>query len=242
LKSYNLKYKRFGENSILIEWPSIINESILDNILLLKHELEKKYLKKTHIKNSYNSLLITFQEIKNLKSKISELQEIYTKLKAIKKQIYYKWEIPVCYEIEFENDLDFLEKSLSIKKEEIVYLHHSSDYKLYNLGFLPGFMYLGGLNKKIHHPRKEKPILNVPKGSVGIGGSQTGIYPNESPGGWYIIGNSPINMFNATKRLPCFVKPGDTIKFNPISSAEYELIKIQVESNIYKPIKNRIND
>ena len=100
---------------------------------------------------------------------------------------------------------------------------------------------MGGLNKKIHHPRKENPTLEVPKGAVGIGGSQTGIYPNNSPGGWYIIGNSPINLFNSNKTSPCFIKPGDKIKFNPISLKEYELIKIEVASNIYKPIKKKIN-
>jgi inhibitor of KinA len=243
LKSYNLKYKRFGESSVLVEWPSKINESILENILLFKSEIEKKYLNKNiYLKNSYNSLLITYREIINSKAKISELNNIYIKIGSKQKQVFNKWEIPVCYDIDPGHDLAYLEKSLSIKKEEIISLHNSKDYRVYNIGFLPGFLYLGGLDKKIHHPRKEKPILNVPKGAIGIGGSQTGIYPNNSPGGWYIIGNSPINLFNINKTSPCFIKPGDKIKFNPISLKEHELIKIQVESNIYKPIKTRIND
>ena len=242
LKSYSLKYKRFGENSILIEWPSRINESILENILVFKLELEKRYFNKPFfLKNSYSSLLITYKEIKNLKNKISELNDIYKKLRIAQKQVFNKWEIPVCYEFKFGNDLNYLENSLSIKKEEIISLHYSSEYLVYNFGFLPGFLYLGGLNKKIHHPRKENPTLEVPKGAVGIGGSQTGIYPNNSPGGWYIIGNSPINLFNSNKTSPCFIKPGDKIKFNPISLKEYELIKIEVASNIYKPIKKKIN-
>ncbi len=243
MKSYNLIYKRFGESSVLVEWPSKINESILENILLFKSEIEKKYLNKNiYLKNSYNSLLITYREIINSKAKISELNNIYIKIGSKQKQVFNKWEIPVCYDIDPGHDLAYLEKSLSIKKEEIISLHNSKDYRVYNIGFLPGFLYLGGLDKKIHHPRKEKPILNVPKGAIGIGGSQTGIYPNNSPGGWYIIGNSPINLFNINKTSPCFIKPGDKIKFNPISLKEHELIKIQVESNIYKPIKTRIND
>ena len=242
MKSYNLKYKRFGESSILVEWPSKIDESILENILLFKLEIENKYLNNIYIKNSYNSLLITYEKNINTKNKISELNNIYIKIRSKQKQIFNKWEIPVCYDIEFGYDLNYLEKSLSIKKEEIISLHKTKDYRVYNIGFLPGFLYLGGLDKKIHHPRKEKPVLNVPKGAVGIGGSQTGIYPNNSPGGWYIIGNSPINLFNINKKSPCFIKSGDKIKFIPISLKEHELIKIQVESNIYKPIKTRIND
>ena len=243
LKSYNLKYKRFGESSILVEWPSIIHESILENILLFKSEIEKQYINKNvYLKNSYNSLLITYKKTINPITIISELNNIYIKIGSRKKQVFNKWEIPVCYDIDIGNDLIYLEKSLSIKKEEIIFLHSSNDYTVYNIGFLPGFLYLGGLDKKIHHPRKEKPVLNVPKGAVGIGGSQTGIYPNNSPGGWYIIGNSPINLFNINKTSPCFIKPGDKVKFSPISLKEHELIKIQVESNIYKPVKTQIND
>ena len=243
LKSYNLKYKRFGESSILVEWPSIIHESILENILLFKSEIENKCLNNNiYLKNSYNSLLISYEENINPKTKISELKNTYIKIRSKQKQIFNKWEIPVCYDIELGHDLNYLEKSLSIKKEEIISLHSSKHYRVYNIGFLPGFLYLGGLDKKIHHPRKEKPVLNVPKGAVGIGGSQTGIYPNNSPGGWYIIGNSPINLFNIKKTSPCFIESGDKIKFIPISLKEHELIKIQVESNIYKPIKTRIND
>ena len=206
-------------------------------------EIENKYLNNNiYLKNSYNSLLITYEENINPKSKISELKNIYIKIGSTQKKDFNKWEIPVCYDIELGHDLNYLEKSLSIKKEEIVSLHSSKDYRVYNIGFLPGFLYLGGLDKKIHHPRKEKPVLNVPKGAVGIGGSQTGIYPNNSPGGWYIIGNSPINLFNINKTSPCFIKPGDKVKFSPISLKEHELIKIQVESNIYKPVKTQIND
>ncbi|MBT7624604.1 MAG: 5-oxoprolinase subunit PxpB, partial [Flavobacteriaceae bacterium] len=220
-----------------------IHESILENILLFKSEIENKYLNNNiYLKNSYNSLLITYEENINPKSKISELKNIYIKIGSTQKKDFNKWEIPVCYDIELGHDLNYLEKSLSIKKEEIVSLHSSKDYRVYNIGFLPGFLYLGGLDKKIHHPRKEKPVLNVPKGAVGIGGSQTGIYPNNSPGGWYIIGNSPINLFNINKTSPCFIKPGDKVKFSPISLKEHELIKIQVESNIYKPVKTQIND
>jgi len=243
LKFYKLKYKRFGEYSVLVEWPSKIDESILENILLFKSEIEKKYInKKVYLKNSYNSLLISYEKKINYNTKISELNNSYKKIGPVKKQDFNTWEIPVCYDNQFGSDLINLEKNLSMNKDDIIYLHNSKEYRVYNIGFLPGFLYLGGLDKKIHHPRKEKPVLNVPKGSVGIGGSQTGIYPNTSPGGWHIIGNSPINLFNINKTSPCFIKPGDKIKFNPISLKEHELIKIQVESNIYKPIKTKIND
>ena len=113
MKSYNLIYKRFGESSVLVEWPSKINESILENILLFKSEIEKKYLNKNiYLKNSYNSLLITYREIINSKAKISELNNIYIKIGSKQKQVFNKWEIPVCYDIDPGHDLAYLEKSL----------------------------------------------------------------------------------------------------------------------------------
>ena len=98
------------------------------------------------------------------------------------------------------------------------------------------------MDKRIHYPRKDKPVLNIEKGSVGIGGSQTGIYPNKSPGGWNIIGKTPINLFDINRKSPCFIKAGDKIKFVSISKKEFQLIIIQLESNIYKINKTLLND
>ena len=240
---YDLKYKKFGESSILIEWPALIDENILKNILLFKSNIDKKYISlKIYSKTSYNSLLITYNEEIDEIDKFSELKTIYSNLKRLKKQSFHKWEIPVCYDIEFGKDLKFLEKSLSLQTEEIISLHISKEYRVFNIGFLPGFLYLGGLDEKIHYPRKDKPELNIQKGSVGIGGSQTGIYPNHSPGGWNIIGNTPIKLFDLEKTPPCFINAGDKIKFKSISKKEYELISIELESNIYELKKTLIND
>ena len=239
---YNLKYKMFGERSILVEWPQQINNNILQNILSFKNELKKIYCEKIYAKNSYNSLLVSFPNKINTSNIIFEFDGIYKKLKYVKKQIYKCWEIPVCYEIEFGKDLIFLKKQLSIDIDEIILLHTSNEYKVFNIGFLPGFLYLGGLNKKIHYPRKNKPDLYIEKGSVGIGGGQTGIYPNESPGGWNIIGKTPIELFNSEKKRPCFINPGDNIKFTPISKKKFSLIKNLVEADEYKIKKTMIND
>ena len=241
MKIYDLKYKKFGENSILIEWPALINKNILKNILLFKSNIDNNYINlKIYTKSSYNSLLVTYPNQINETNKVLELIKIYDKVKSLKKQSFNKWEIPVCYDMEYGKDLLFLEKSLSLKTEEIISLHHSKEYRVYNIGFLPGFLYLGGMDKKIHFPRKNKPDLSIEKGSVGIGGSQTGVYPNHSPGGWNIIGKTPINLFDIKK--PFFIKAGDKIKFKSISKKEFELINVQVKSNIYELKKALIND
>ena len=166
-------------------------------------------------------MLVDFKKIDDEKKTISDLKNIYSSKSLFKKELFYTWEIPVCYDLNLENDIKILEKNLSLKKDEIFYIHSSSTYLIYNIGFLPGFVYLGGMDKRIHHPRKDEPSQNIPKGSIGIGGEQTGIYPNKSPGGWYVIGNCPVDLFDPKKSKPCFIKPGDEIKFKMISKQQY---------------------
>lgn len=243
MNSFDLKYKSYGDRSILLVWPSIIDDQILKNILLFKSHLDYKYKdSKTYIKTSYNSLLITYPKEIKKSNKVLELKNIYQKIKTLNNQSFNKWEIPVCYDIEFGKDLNFLKESLSIEIEEIISIHISKEYRVFNIGFLPGFLYLGEMDKRIHCPRKDKPVLNIEKGSVGIGGSQTGIYPNQSPGGWNIIGKTPINLFDINRKSPCFIKAGDKIKFVSISKKEFQLISIQLESNTYKLNKTLLND
>ena len=129
--------------------------------------------------------------------------------------------IPVCYDISLSVDLPEMSKQKNMSVEEIVSIHTSAIYNVYMLGFLPGFAYMGIVDDKIAMPRLSKPRTNVPAGSVGIAGNQTGIYPLDSPGGWNIIGQTPLQMFDVNKEDPCLVKPGDKIKFIPISLDEF---------------------
>ena len=131
------------------------------------------------------------------------------------------WEIPVCYDPELGKDLISLSKSKSIDPQQLIALHSSPIYRIHFFGFLPGFMYLNGLDPVLHFPRKNIPDQRIESGSVAIGGSQTGIYPTESPGGWHVIGKTPIQLFKQDQIPPVFAKPGDQIKFVPISKEEY---------------------
>ena len=101
---------------------------------------------------------------------------------------------------------------------------------------------MGGLDESLHIPRKSTPRLHVEKGAVAIGGNQTGIYPNESPGGWNIIGNSPLNFFDVSKENPCFAKAGDRVQFYPISLETYKNIKTLVEAGVYQLESENVND
>ena len=132
------------------------------------------------------------------------------------------WEVPVCYEGPFTPDLLKIAELKNLTPSQIIQLHSSPRYRIHFFGFLPGFFYLNGLPKELHTPRKAVPSLSVPKGSVAIGGAQTGIYPNQSPGGWHLIGQTPISLFEPSLDPPVWAKVGEQIKFNPISLKEFE--------------------
>lgn len=235
MKKFNLVYKSFGEAAILIEWPQVINEEILNDIRLFSEAIKSNDITGIIDFNFvYCSMVITFNNEVITHDKLTELlKEIYSTNDFSSTSDDKTWYIPVCYDECF--GLDILEL-LSIKGmdlEELIALHTSTYYTVYGIGFLPGFLYLGGLHKKLAIPRKENPRVHVPEKSVAIGGLQTGIYPQESPGGWYIVGKTPIPLFNAKDDIPCFITVGDKVKFYAVSKSEFDILEIEVQAEIY---------
>lgn len=133
-------------------------------------------------------------------------------------------EIPVCYGGIYGEDLEFVAHHGGLTAEEVIRIHSGRDYRIYMMGFLPGFPYLGGLDARLETPRLSSPRTKIPAGSVGIGGAQTGIYPMESPGGWQLIGRTPLKLFDPSnvERLP--YEAGDRLRFIPIDEAEFRRI------------------
>lgn len=132
-------------------------------------------------------------------------------------------EIPVCYGGTFGPDLPFVAEHAGLTEKEVMELHAGREYRIYMLGFLPGFPYLGGLDERLFTPRLASPRTAIPAGSVGIGGEQTGVYPIASPGGWQLIGRTPLKLFDpSVGRLP--YAAGDRIRFCPITQDEFDAI------------------
>jgi inhibitor of KinA len=130
-------------------------------------------------------------------------------------------EIPVCYDPEFGFDLDRVAEHTKLSEREIVDLHGTREYRVACIGFVPGFTFLAGLPKNLATPRRDVPRKEIPAGSVGIGGAQTGIYPSRSPGGWNLIGRTPLRLFDPTKNPPSLLAPGDRVRFRAISREEF---------------------
>jgi inhibitor of KinA len=130
-------------------------------------------------------------------------------------------DIPVCYGGELGPDLEDVAARHGMTAAQVVELHASGKYRVYMVGFMPGFAYLGGLPERLATPRRQTPRTAVPAGTVGIGGRQTGVYPLVSPGGWNLIGRTPLRMFDANREEPTLLATGDRVRFRPISAAEF---------------------
>ncbi|MCA0152850.1 5-oxoprolinase subunit PxpB [Winogradskyella vincentii] len=241
--AFNLKYSKFNSSSILIEWPQSIDQNILSDILKFKKSINSHYIKlKVEVINTYASILIIYDfTIDNFNDEFLTLKQLYSSLNTTQNFDTKLWEIPVCYDDIFGPDLIQYSVTKEISKSKIIECHTSNLYTVYFLGFLPGFLYLGGLDPKLNLARKKSPSLNVKKGSVAIGGNQTGIYPQASPGGWHVIGNSPVELFNPKQSPPCKIMSGDKIRFYQISKTEHARIREEIDSNAFNLISTPHN-
>ncbi len=237
MSDFPISIKPFGSNAILIEWPKQVSTEILEDILNFVDALKAKLgsSKEWETVSAYNSLTliskgqpISFSSLeKQLKQWYLEKTNSYTSTKVL-------WRLPVCYDPVFGIDIAEVANQLKMSEETLIKQHTQKPYTIYGIGFLPGFMYLGGLPKSLEIARRSIPRLKVEKGAVGLAGKQTGIYPQQSPGGWNIIGNCPIPIFDIEKSPPCFVKVGDQVQFYQVSMGEYDLRKIEANVGIFK--------
>ncbi|KAB1069187.1 5-oxoprolinase subunit PxpB [Tamlana haliotis] len=240
---FKLSYKVFGEQGVLVEWPKEISTKILDDVINFKERLNTSDLKNIiEIRSAYQSLLILYSEDISFEKEVEVLKTIYDSEEKSSESQSTIWRIPVCYDAVFGLDLEEMSQTKNLSEEEIVKRHVEVLYTVYFIGFLPGFLYLGGLDEKLSTPRKASPRLVVEKGSVAIGGGQTGIYPSESPGGWHIIGQTPVDFFNPKNTPPCFAKPGDGIHFYEVSLKTFNDIKVLVDAGVYQIEREESHD
>ena len=184
---------------------------------------------------TYRSILVCYDPGKiSCRRLMALLRRLISKAGQDKQAGLRIWQIPVCYGGESGEDIGFVASHAGMTPEEVIKIHSGSEYRIYMLGFLPGFAYLGGLDKRIHTPRLKTPRTRIPPGSVGIGGEQTGIYPITSPGGWQLIGRTPVKPYDPRRELPILFEAGDYLRFVPIDKEQFKEIDAQVEAGTYK--------
>ncbi len=224
-----------GDHAITIIFGDTIDEDINQQVLSFFNCLKKQNI--TGVKDiipTYTSVtvvydIMTIQKRDNTVSAFDymnhEIEKALQNVDSIKTEAEKIISIPVCYDISLGIDLEEMAGQKNLSIEEIVELHSAVTYRVYMIGFMPGFPYMGKVNDKIVAQRKNSPRKKVVAGSVGIAEFQTGIYPFDSPGGWNIIGQTPMMMFNTHYIESCLLKPGDKVNFVPISLHEFYLLK-----------------
>ena len=227
-----------GDSSLLVEFGKEISPDINRKIAATVQLMKEQHIEGVvDIIPAFCSLLINYDprviSYEEMKQRMQDLIRVDAKAEAGRKRVF---EIPVCYGGEYGPDIANIAKNAGLSEKEVIEIHSSRDYLIYMLGFLPGFTYLGGLDERIHTPRLATPRIKINAGSVGIGGSQTGIYPLDSPGGWQLMGMTPVKTYDPEREIPILVEAGDYIRFVPITEAEYLEIKAQVERGEYQVV------
>lgn len=233
--SNNAEIKPFGQRAYLIEWSNEISLYNHTQITALNQVLQEKFSEFIiETTPAYQSLAIYLKKNVDTSYLMESINHLLHESSITHQPNKLEFHIPVCYDKEFGLDLENLSKYHDLSVESVIAHHTKPLYPVYFIGFLPGFPYLEGLNPLIATPRKEKPRSIVNAGSVGVAGGQTGVYPMDSPGGWNIIGRSPISFFNARKESPSLLKSGDLVKFFDVSLEEYHEIKNALENDTYQ--------
>jgi len=217
------RFRIAGDRGLLVEYGDAIDPAINRKVRAMAIALGQQTPQGVvEIIPTYRSLLILYDPFLTNPPQLEEaLLRLEERLSEIEIPPPKTVEIPVCYGGEFGPDLEFVAQSHGLSPEEVIRLHSEPVYQVYMIGFTPGFPFLGGLPKILHTPRRETPRTRVPAGSVGIANDQTGIYPIESPGGWQLIGRTPLKIFDPKRSNPFLLKAGDLLKFKPISPDEY---------------------
>jgi inhibitor of KinA len=223
-----------GDNAITIIFGDVIDENINQQVFSLFYHLrEQNIYGIKDIIPAYASLTVVYDILKISEvSKTSAYDHIHNVVEEALSQPNSKHQtptkrlrVPVCYDVSLGIDLTNMSEEKNIGVDDIIQLHANRVYRVYMIGFLPGFAYMGKVDDRIATPRKTTPHKNVLEGSVGIADSQTGIYPLNSPGGWNIIGATPMQLFDVHSEQPCLFQPGDEVKFEPIGLEQFYRLK-----------------
>ena len=232
---------RYGESGLLLNFEQVISIKTHSKVLAVQHFLQKNPPEGVdYFIPSYCSIVVRFDQSKTtfeqLKQELDAADLSFSETKTSLRQ----WHIPVCYDDVFGPDLNSTSLFLNISKDELIEFHTGQVYHVFACGFLPGFPYMGITDERLRVKRHDTPRQKVPAGSVGLAGNQTGIYPSESPGGWQIIGRTPLKLIRDDLKMPFLFRPGDVVHFQRISTKDFEEI-YQKEETGNLNINNYLN-
>lgn len=231
-----VRYLVSGDCSVCVEFGNEISPEINKKIRAFKIAVEKSGIPGVvETVPTYRSLLVHYKpEIIGFKALTEKFEELMGSLASIQIPPPAVIEIPVLYGGEMGPDIENVAEHNHKTVEEVIRIHTSEDYLIYMLGFIAGFPYLGGMSKEIATPRLKNPRVKIEGGSVGIAGEQTGIYPLDSPGGWQLIGRTPLKLYDADREKPVLLEAGQYIRFKSVTQEEYAQIEKEVADGTYR--------
>lgn len=226
MSSQSISYPRFqraSDHSLLVTFGEQISREHHNAIARLIARLGSDPNPATrNLHPAYTSLLISFNPLVTHPSLFEEyIRAQVDQIQFVKLPPARSIKVPVCYDREFAPDIDFVARYTGLAAEDVVYRHCSPEYLVYFIGFAPGFAYMGDLARELSVPRLPTPRLTIAAGSIALGGQQTGVYSIPSPGGWRIIGRTPLRLFDPEKEQPTLLRLGDLVRFRQISKTEY---------------------
>lgn len=227
-----------GDTAFAVQFGSGIDRAVNARVMALHARIAAARAKGelaglTETVPTFRSLLVQYDPLIATRAELEPAVRALAEAAHDHAALGRRWRIPVCYRGDFAPDLQEVARRCKLAAEAVVALHTGTVFFAYMLGFLPGFAYLGGLPKQLSLPRRSQPRLRVPQGSVSIAGEMAAIYPWESPGGWHLIGRTPIALFDLRRAQPILWAAGDEAQFHAIGRADYDVIAAQVAAGNY---------
>ena len=223
-----------GDTAIVIEFGTAIDRAVSEAVLRLAARIRAAGIAGIlELVPTFRSLMVHYDPLRISGADLIDTIQALPDGAAALAQRRRLWHVPVCYEGELAPDLDSVAAATGLTPAEVVALHSGTQYHVYMIGFLPGFPYMGDLPEKLMLPRRTDPRVRLPAGSVAIAMAMTAIYPLQSPGGWHLLGTTPIRLFDLAWPEPALFAPGDAVRFSPIDRATFDKVQAAVERGDY---------
>lgn len=230
----NVRFLSAGDRALLVEFDDRADRALSDRVLQLNANIRANAPEGlVETVPTFRSLMVYYDPLITGRAKLEQMIGSLLDHEGTNSDSASLWRVPACYEREYAPDLAEVAHLMRLTPADVVALHSGTQFHVYMLGFLPGFPYMGDLPNELALPRRAEPRLRVPAGSISIATSLTAIYPYESPGGWHLIGTTPIRLFDPESARPALFAPGDAVVFDAIDAAAFASIRCAVENHNY---------
>lgn len=231
----SVRFLPSGDTAVVVEFGDRIARDLSDRVLQLSAQVRASNVPGVvETVPTFRSLMVHYDPLATASATLiaaieNLLDSNRSETKAVK-----RWRIPACYALSHAPDLEEVAQRTGLGPEEVVRLHGGTDFHIYMIGFVPGYPYMGDLPASLVLPRRADPRLRVPPGSIAIAANMTAIYPLESPGGWHLIGATPVRLFDLRRPRPALLSPGDAVRFEPVTVREFDAVRAAVAADAYQ--------